>query len=188
MNEQTQTKQGLGTRNWACSFHRHSGILEGRGLKEGLLSIKPTKISQFKKFPVENQSEEKTGKKHKAPKQKTQFFFFLNFLAMQHVSRPGIKFVPPAVEAQCLNCWTTRQVPRNSSYFCFSFHPQSIFAPNRVTKISCCCFFSKSHPLPGTKFNLLQDYKVFDHSKRTVNNSSHLCAVLQLTKGFASVF
>ena len=77
MNEQTQTKQGLGTKNWACSFHRHSGILVGRGLKEGgLLSIKPTKISQFKKFPVENQSEEKTGKKHKAPKQKTQFFFF----------------------------------------------------------------------------------------------------------------
>ena len=53
-----------------------TGILVGRGLKEGgLLSIKPTKISQFKKFPVENQSEEKTGKKHKAPKQKTQFFF-----------------------------------------------------------------------------------------------------------------
>lgn len=136
MNEQTQTKQGLGTKNWACSFHRHSGILVGRGLKEGgLLSIKPTKISQFKKFPVENQSEEKTGKKHKAPKQKTQFFFFFfNFSAMQHLPRPRVKFVPPAVEAQWLTAGPPGKFQETILIFVSLFTPKAFSHPVKSLK------------------------------------------------------
>ena len=45
------------------------------------------------------------------------FFFFLNVLAapcgMQDLSsQPGMEPVPPAVEAQGLNHWTAREVPR----------------------------------------------------------------------------
>ena len=43
-------------------------------------------------------------------------FIFCVFLASQHaggilVPRPGIEPVPPAVEAQSLNRWTSREVP-----------------------------------------------------------------------------
>ena len=173
MNEQTQTKQGLGTRNWACCFHRHSGILVGRRLKEGgLLSIKPTKISQFKKFPIENQSEEKTGKKHKAPKQMTQFFFFFFFfLLFGHAASPQTRdhLCPLQWKHSVLTAGPPGKFQQTVLIFVsISFHSQNIFAPNKVTKISCFFFFSKYHPLPGTKLNLLQDYKVFDHSKMTV--------------------
>ena len=47
---------------------------------------------------------------------KLVFFFFL-FIARISVPQPGIKPVPPAVEAQIPNCWTTREFP---SYFSFN--------------------------------------------------------------------
>ena len=145
----------------------HSG---GRGLKEGgLLSIKPTKISQFKKFPIENQSEEKTGKKHKAPKQKTHFFFFLTFWPCSISPDQGSYLCPLQWKHSVLTAGPPGKFQETVLIFVsVSFHSQNIFAPNKVTKISCFFFFSKYHPLRGTKLNLLQDYKVFDHSKMTV--------------------
>ena len=44
------------------------------------------------------------------------FFFFLFGRAMQILApQPGIKPTPPAVEAQSLNHWTTREVPVSCS-------------------------------------------------------------------------
>ena len=47
---------------------------------------------------------------------KPRLFFFFNFLAMAEVFKmlvlpPGIDPMLPAVEAQSLNLWTTREVP-----------------------------------------------------------------------------
>ena len=46
-------------------------------------------------------------------KENNFFFFFLPCREARRilVPRPGIEPAPPAVEAQSLNCWTTREVP-----------------------------------------------------------------------------
>ena len=83
-------------------------------------------------------------------------FMFLNLLFWLScgVSRilfpwPGIKPVPPAVEAQSLNHWTTRKVP---SYF--PFNPSFI-----ISKVFLCL----SCAIPSTGFLLHSVYmSIFD--------------------------
>ena len=50
-------------------------------------------------------------------KKKKFFFFFGHGACRILVPQPGIRPMPPAVEAQSLSHWTTREVPRYSSLF-----------------------------------------------------------------------
>ena len=56
------------------------------------------------------------------------------------VHQPGIEPVPPAVEVQSLNCWTTREVPKSKQFLkqiidYFLHHPCFLFPPDRTQKV-----------------------------------------------------
>ena len=49
------------------------------------------------------------------------FFVFFRAACGILVPQPGTKSRPPAVEAQSPNHWTTREFPRSSSFFIFTY-------------------------------------------------------------------
>ena len=69
-----------------------------------------------------------------APPGKPRILFFIfYFLATPPgaacgtlVPRPGIKRMPPAVEAQSLNHWTAREVPDDQLFKCKGFGDRSV--------------------------------------------------------------
>ena len=100
-------------------------------------------------------------------------FLIFVFLAMQHgmrilVSQRRIKPMPPALEVQCLNHWTVREVPRSYLFWRFltSFCLELVIAAP-----------SSLSPSPGQGLVLVHHYIVQSHSRV---NTERKCVINDL--------
>ena len=68
------------------------------------------------------------------------FFFFGCTSKHEELPQPGIEPVPPAVEVQSLNHWTTREVPSMWSFGTGFFHSVCLWYPSKLFFISVVFF------------------------------------------------